>query len=69
MRLALAAITPMNRDRHSNGLPKHTILGIGSVLNLARQLTARRIDVITARFANSGDDTSVQQDSSEGLHA
>lgn len=69
MRLALAAITPMNRDRHGNGLPEHPVLGIRSVLNLTSQLTARRINVITARFANSGDDTSVQQDSSEGLHA
>jgi hypothetical protein len=43
-------------------------VNLGSILNLASQLPARGINVITTRFAHGGDDARIQKDTREGLH-
>jgi len=68
VRVTRATFWSMYRHRHSDRLAQHPIFGVGAILYLASQLTTCGVDVIASRFANSGHDTSVCQDSSEGLH-
>ena len=67
VRMTRTTLRPVYRDRHSNGLAQHPI-GVGTILDSPANWTTCGVDVIASRFANSGHDTSVCQDSSEGLH-